>query len=131
MRAAKLLMLFAISASARSVWDGVYSKAQATRGQTVYRQDCAKCHAENLGGGEGSPALAGAEFLQKWSGKTASDFYELTRKTMPSDDPGNLSTRQYADLVAYIFSANDFPAGDKDLDRDPAALKDIKIEPKR
>jgi quinoprotein glucose dehydrogenase len=131
MRAAKFLMVLAVSASARSVWDGVYTKTQAARGKTVYSQDCAKCHAENLGGGEGSPALAGAEWVQKWSGKTAADLYELTRKTMPSDDPGNLSTRQYADLVAYIFSANEFPAGDKELDRDAAVLKEIKIEPKR
>jgi S-disulfanyl-L-cysteine oxidoreductase SoxD len=124
-------ILFAGSALARSVWDGVYTQAQADRGRTVYRQECAKCHAENLAGGEGAPALVGAEFLQKWSGKTAADFYELTRKTMPSDDPGNLSTRQYADLVAYMFRANEFPAGDKELDRDAAALKEIKIELKR
>ena len=50
---------------------------------------------------------------------------------MPSDDPGNLSTRQYADLVAYIFGANEFPPGDKELDRDVAALNEIRIEEKR
>ena len=48
-----------------------------------------------------------------------------------SDDPGNLSTRQYADLVAYIFSTNNFPAGQKELDRDAAPLKEIRIEPKK
>ena len=32
----------------RSVWDGVYTKEQAHRGQTVYGQECAKCHGENL-----------------------------------------------------------------------------------
>ena len=126
-----MAILLAGSAVARSVWDGVYTQAQADRGRTVYRQECAKCHSENLAGGEGAPPLVGAEFLQKWSGKTAADFYELTRKTMPSDDPGNLSTRQYADLVAYMFRANEFPAGDKELDRDAAALKEIKIELKR
>ena len=129
--AATLAIALVTSAAARSVWDGVYTRTQADRGRTVYRQECAKCHAENLGGGEGSPPLVGAEFLQKWNGKTARDFYELTRKTMPSDDPGNLSTRQYADLVAYLFSANEFPAGDKELDRDATALADIKIEPRR
>ena len=36
---------------------------------------------------------------------------------MPSDDPGNLSTRQYADVVAYILSFNEFPVGQKELDR--------------
>ncbi len=126
-----LAIALSASAAARSVWDGVYTKAQSERGATVYRQECAKCHAQNLGGGEGSPPLVGAEFLQKWYGKTAADLYDLTRKTMPSDDPGNLSTRQYADLVAYLFAANEFPAGDKELDRDAAALKEIQIEAKR
>jgi len=119
------------AAGSRSVWDGVYSREQARRGQTVYQQECAKCHGQNLAGGEGSPPLIGAEFLGKWNGKSAGALYENMRKTMPSDDPGNLSTRQYADLLAYLFSANEFPAGDKDLDRDAAALNDIRIEPKR
>ena len=120
-----------IEAVARSVWDGVYTREQASRGKAVYQQECAKCHGENLAGGEASPPLAGAEFLGRWNGKTAGALYELTRKTMPSDDPGNLSTRQYADLLAYLFGANEFPAGDKELDRDAAALNEIRIEAKR
>lgn len=115
----------------RSVWDGVYTKEQARRGQTVYGQDCAKCHAESLGGGEAGPALAGSEFLNQWYGRTAGALYDSMRKTMPSDDPGNLSTREYADLVAYLLSANDFPPGSQELDRDVTALNEIRIEPKK
>jgi mono/diheme cytochrome c family protein len=118
-------------AAARSVWDGVYTKEQARRGQAVYQQECAKCHGENLAGGESSPPLVGEQFLRHWNGKTAGALYENTRKTMPEEDPGSLSTRQYADLVAYILGANEFPAGEKELDRDAAALNDIRIEPKR
>ena|SRR5688500_16884273 len=126
-----LFLLLTVTALARSVWDGVYTKEQARRGLTAYREECMKCHGENLTGGEAGPSLVGDEFLAKWNGKTAADLYELIRKTMPSDDPGGLSARQYADLVAYIFSANSFPAGEKDLDRDAAALKEIRIERKR
>jgi mono/diheme cytochrome c family protein len=115
----------------RSVWDGVYSKAQVQRGQNVYREECAKCHGENLTGGEGAPALVGSEFLKKWQGKTAGDLFEAIRKTMPSDDPGNLSRRQYADIVAYMLNANEFPAGEKELDSTSAALNEIRIELKR
>jgi mono/diheme cytochrome c family protein len=115
----------------RSVWDGVYTKEQARRGQTIYGQECSKCHSENLGGGEAGPTLVGAEFLSHWNGKTAGALYENTRKTMPSDDPASLTTRQYADLVAYLLSANEFPAGDKELERDVAVLNEIRIEPKR
>jgi S-disulfanyl-L-cysteine oxidoreductase SoxD len=129
------VLCFAIScclaAASRSVWDGVYTKAQASRGQTVYAEECMRCHGENLGGGEGGPPLAGKEFLEKWNGKTAGTLFGLMRKTMPSDDPGNLSTRQYSDLVAYMLSVNGFPAGQKDLDREMASLDEIRIEMKR
>ena len=126
-----LAIASALLAAPRSVWDGVYSKEQAKRGQAVYERECARCHGQSLEGGENAPALAGADFLNRWNGKTAGAFYEKLRKTMPTDDPGNLSTREYADLAAYTFSANGFPAGDKELDRDAAALNEIRIEPKR
>jgi len=113
------------------VWDGVYTKQQAGRGQGTYGEVCLKCHGETLGGGEGGPALAGEEFRQKWNGKTAGDLFGLIRKSMPSDDPGSLSSREYSDLVAYILSMNEFPAGPKELDRDVAALNEIRIEVKR
>ena len=80
---------------------------------------------------EGGPPLAGKEFLEKWNGKTAGTLFGLMRKTMPSDDPGNLSTRQYSDLVAYMLGVNGFPAGQKELDREMASLDEIKIEMKR
>lgn len=129
-----LLLLAAAStyaAASRSVWEGVYTKDQAARGLKVYREDCQKCHGETLLGGEGGPAISGEEFLSKWKGKTAGDFYASLRKTMPSDDPGSLTTRQYADLVAYIFSMNEFPAGEKELDRDAGVLAEIRIEAKK
>jgi mono/diheme cytochrome c family protein len=126
-----LLLLSSLAAASRSVWDGVYTKQQAGRGQSAYREECLKCHAENLMGGEAAPALAGDEFLNKWNGKTAGDLFELIRKTMPSEDPGNLSRRQYADIVAYIMSVNEFPGGQKELESETALLNDIRIEAKR
>jgi mono/diheme cytochrome c family protein len=120
-----------LAAASRSVWDGVYTKTQAVRGQAVYAEECMKCHGENLGGGEGGPPLAGKEFLEKWNGKTAGNLFAVMRKTMPSDDPGNLSTRQYSDLVAYMLSVNGFPSGQMELDREMASLDDIRIEMKR
>jgi quinoprotein glucose dehydrogenase len=123
--------LAALAAGAHSVWDGVYTKDQAKRGQQVYSEECARCHGQDLAGGEGAPPLMGADFLSHWNGKTAGALYELTSKSMPTDDAGNLSTREYADVLTYIFSANDFPAGDRELAPDAAALNDIKIEPER
>jgi mono/diheme cytochrome c family protein len=90
-----------------------------------------KCHGENLLGGEAAPGLAGDEFLPKWTGKTAGDLFERIRKTMPSEDTGNLSRRQYADILAYILSVNEFPGGQKELESETEALNDIRIEAKR
>jgi len=126
-----VLLSSSIAAVSRSVWDGVYTKPQADRGQSTYREECMKCHGENMMGGEGAPALAGDEFQPKWNGKTAGDLFELMRKTMPSEDPGNLSRRQYADIVAYILSVNGFPGGQKELESETEALQDIRIEVKR
>ena len=84
------LTFCSVAAGSRSVWDGVYTKVQANRGQTAYREECFKCHGENLSGGDAGPPLAGDEFLRKWNGKTAGDLFGVIRKTMPSDDPGSL-----------------------------------------
>jgi mono/diheme cytochrome c family protein len=126
-----VLLACSVAAASRSVWDGVFSKEQASRGQKAYREECLKCHGENLMGGENGPALVGADFLEQWNSQTVGSLFETIRKTMPSDNPGNLSTRQYADLVAYVLSENKFPAGQKEMDREVAALNEIRIERKQ
>jgi len=120
-----------LAAATRSVWDGVYTKEQAARGLSVYREECAKCHGENAAGGEVAPALVGKEFVANWKGRTVGDLMEIVIKTMPTDDPGALSRRQYADVTAFLLKSNDFPAGMKDLESAPAASKDIGIDEKK
>jgi S-disulfanyl-L-cysteine oxidoreductase SoxD len=123
---------WSFSADSHSVWDGIYSKAQATRGQKTYGEECARCHAENLMGGEGgSPELVGDSFLQRWNGKTVGDLFEFAQTTMPTDSPGSLSRQQYADIIAYILSVNSFPAGQSDMPSDTAPLKQIQIQAKK
>jgi mono/diheme cytochrome c family protein len=126
-----LLLVLPLLALSRSAREGVYTTQQAARGKTLYGEECAKCHGENLSGGDGSPELSGAEFLSRWNGKTLGTLFNLVRKTMPTDDPGRLSTRQYADLVAFLLSSNGFPAGDKELENNADALNDIRIEEKQ
>jgi S-disulfanyl-L-cysteine oxidoreductase SoxD len=118
------------AAASHSVWDGVYSSAQAGRGQTAYNSRCARCHGENLLGGENSPALVDRDFLEKWEGKSVGSLVELTRTTMPSDGPGKLSRQQCTDIIAYLLSANGFPSGRSDLTSDTGALNEIVFQPK-
>ncbi len=127
---ALILCLIVIAESTTN--SGIYTKEQALRGERSYGESCARCHGANLMGGEGgSPALTGEEFLSRWTGKSAGDLFEGTRKTMPTDDPAGLPRQQYADLVAYLFQANGFPAGDRELPRDLPALNQIRIEKKK
>jgi mono/diheme cytochrome c family protein len=116
----------------RSVWDGVYTKAQAARGAKVYAQACVRCHAPDLtGNGALATALVGDQFLSDWNGQTASDLFARAHDTMPTDSPGSLSEASDADLLAYIFSANSFPAGAKELGHDPQRLRLIEIQPSK
>jgi hypothetical protein len=50
---------------------------------------------------------------------------------MPADKPGSLTRLQNADILAYIFQANQFPAGKTELPSDAETLKKIRIEAKK
>ena len=118
-------------AVSHSEWNGVYSKEQARRGQKAYNTQCARCHGEALLGGENSPPLVDQDFLERWNGRSVGTLVDFTRKTMPSDGPGKLSRLQCIDMIAYLLSANGFPAGKSDLESDEAVLNEILIEPKQ
>lgn len=112
---------------ARTVWDGVYTEAQATRGRELYLKECASCHSENLQGGDESPGLVGGGFLSQWIDLSVGDLLERTRTTMPQDRPGQLSREAYTEILAHLFKANSFPSGQTELPRDTMALKQILI----
>ena len=111
----------------RSVWDGVYSDAQAGRGKKAYITHCAECHNEGLQGGDLAPALKGEEFLLRWNDKAMAELFERTQKTMPQSNPGGLSAQETADIIAYMLQVNRMPAGKDDLGTEEAALKAIAI----
>lgn len=111
--------------ASRSTFSGVYTAEQAKRGQSAYVDECAFCHAQDLTGNE-SPALVGEGFSSAWDGQTVGDLFDRVKTTMPQDSPGRLGLQQYADIVAFLLSANGFPAGPKELDRDMAVLKLIR-----
>jgi mono/diheme cytochrome c family protein len=101
---------------------GLYTEAQAARGEATYRANCTSCHATS--------AYTGDAFVQAWDTRTAFDLFELIRTTMPIDNPGRLSREQYADIVAYMFKLNRLPAGDRPLPADDEGLKQVRIEVK-
>jgi S-disulfanyl-L-cysteine oxidoreductase SoxD len=113
---------------AGSVWDGVYTQEQASRGKTLYSKECASCHGEALDGSGQAPPLAGADFKGNWNGQTADDLLEKMQASMPADQPGKLSREQNADILAFLLGFNEFPAGTKELPTDAAVLQKIRFE---
>jgi cytochrome c len=114
----------------RTVWDGIFTDAQASRGKPLYGRECAKCHGDELTGGEEAPPLAGEAFLSNWNGLTVGDLFDRIRKSMPQQAPGTLSRQQNADILAFMLIMNHYPAGKTELQTQSEILKQIKIEPK-
>ena len=102
----------------RTVWDGVYTEAQAERGRERYRAICGYCHRDDLSGGgseAGAPALRGPFFLNQWRGRPLVDLFVTIGTTMPQQNPDSLRAQVVIDVVSYLLQQNGMPAGDTEL----------------
>ncbi len=99
---------------------GVFTAAQATRGEETYMNMCVGCHPAGT--------YATAAFREKWHGRPLSDLYLLVSDTMPKQEPASLTPDEYAQTVAYLLKINDVAAGKTELPADVEALKKITIE---
>lgn len=107
-------------AGGRSAMSGVYTTEQAERGRNAHSLNCTSCH--------DAEAYTGESFKHAWKGRSAFDFFEQIRTTMPDDNPGLLKREEYLDVTAYVLSLNGFPAGTLPLPDDDEALKQVKID---
>jgi S-disulfanyl-L-cysteine oxidoreductase SoxD len=131
-----LCTVFAVTSSAQApaaaagsgVWSGVYTDAQAKRGEGTAQKACGSCHGADLSGGEAGPGLVGLEFLGNWNQQSLGDLFDRIHATMPADAPGSLSLQDTSDIIAQLLRLNKFPAGEKELPTDMNALNQIKIE---
>ncbi len=114
--------------TAKTVADGVYSEAQATRGAASYDTSCAGCHRPDLGGANG-PALRGERFARIFAGKDLKTLYTKIATTMPRGAAASLGDAVYLDIVAHILRENGFPAGDGELTAE--ALSGVQVLPGR
>ena len=105
--------------TAKDTLAGAYSLPQAARGKALTKQYCAKCHDDQY--------FKGA-ITSMWDGKPLHDFYDKIRTSMPADKPGKLKPSEYADILAYILSLNNLPAGKGDLSAHTRKLKNITLK---
>ena len=127
--AAGLTAVAVVAQPPKSQWEGVYTAEQGKRGEALYQKYCVSCHGEDLAGGgpESAPTLVGSKFTAVWDGRTVGELFERAFVTMPQDAPGSLTREQHADILAFIFTRNSFPAGATELPTRPDALGAIKI----
>jgi mono/diheme cytochrome c family protein len=121
----------------RSVWDGVYTNAQADRGHALYERYCRACHGRYLEGvaalateqdWRGKPALAGWQFRENWNQMSVGDLFTRQRISMPQNAPGTLNRQQTADILAYVLQQNGYPSGEQEMSPENSSLDTIKIE---
>lgn len=103
-----------------SVLTGVYSTAQARRGESTHRKRCTECH--------NAVAYSGAAFRRLWAGRPVYEFWDQIRSTMPNDNPGSLKPDEYLDILAYVLRLNGYPAGENALPSDPEQLRTIRFD---
>ena len=113
------------SAPRRTVWDGVYTEAQASRGLVAFGPNCGGCHALAA---EGKAPLAGEPFWKSFAQKTVGDLLGFVSTNMPNGTPGSLSEATYNDIVALMLKSNGFPAGTTELGRN--TIGDVQFVPK-
>jgi mono/diheme cytochrome c family protein len=98
---------------------GVYTAAQAGRGEQTYMNICVACHPA---GTYTTPV-----FREKWNGSPVSELFGLISNTMPKMEPGSLTPEEYSDAVAYLLKINGAPTGKAELPAEIKALRRIRI----
>jgi mono/diheme cytochrome c family protein len=101
----------------RTVLDGVYTDAQAARGQAAYEAACSRCHGDTLVARSDSQ-LRGDGFMNRWGADNLDPLFRFIRTRMPAGAAGTLGDSTYLDIVAYVLKANTFPAGGQELTAD-------------
>jgi quinoprotein glucose dehydrogenase len=109
--AAALAYATVSTAAAQALREGVYTAAQATRGEQVYSAQCSVCHGDNLSGIEMAPPLAGPNFMAVWGQQPLLSLANRIKSTMPPYAPNTLTSAQTVDIVSYVLKANERPAG--------------------
>jgi mono/diheme cytochrome c family protein len=98
---------------------GVYTAAQAAKGEQVYMTFCVTCHPPGT--------YAADAFRDKWNGAPLSKLFDVVTETMPKSEPGSLDTEAYVHVISYILKINGAPPGKTPLPDDAAQLRKIRL----
>jgi quinohemoprotein ethanol dehydrogenase len=109
----------AASGGGAAAASGVFTVAQAARGEQHFNRVCASCHTV--------AEQAGASFASRWGSGTLADVFTLIATTMPQGQPGSLSADEYASVVAFLLQRSGYAAGATELPGNAAALQAMRV----
>ncbi|MEX2467220.1 MAG: cytochrome c [Gemmatimonadota bacterium] len=87
--------------------DGIYTAAQADRGEAVYEELCSECHE--------TEDWTETAFLGRWADQSTFQLWYYINDRMPYDNPWSLSRQQVTDVLTYVLQLNDLPTGQSEL----------------
>lgn len=105
--------------SSPALLTGVFSAAQAARGEEKFKDVCSACH--NI------DEMAGARFRSSWADQTAGDIFDFLSNAMPQGDPGSLTPEEYRNIIAFFLSRSGYPSGERELPSDKVELSKLRI----
>jgi alcohol dehydrogenase (cytochrome c) len=106
--------------AAASALNGMFTTAQAARGEQQFARSCATCHS--------LPAQA-ASLRAKWGGSSLAELYSVISTTMPQNAPGSLTPAEYASIVAVYLERSGHAPGTTELSADPSVLVKLRVTP--
>jgi mono/diheme cytochrome c family protein len=109
----------AASAGAASTPAGVFTAAQASRGEAQFNRACGSCHQVS--------EQTGANFTARWGSGTLADLFTMMSTTMPQGSPGSLSPEDYASIVAFYLQRSGFASGASELPANAAPLQAMRV----
>jgi mono/diheme cytochrome c family protein len=112
----------------KTTLDSVYTAEQAQHGDSIFKATCDKCHGAAAAGTDNDGGrLNGKDFQASWDGVTLDQLHTTILTTMPSDNPKTMTAKDVSDVIAYLLSQNQLPAGSAPLSEIPDSLKSIKF----
>ncbi|MCI5105239.1 MAG: cytochrome c [Pseudomonadales bacterium] len=119
---ATLALLAACSEPApTSSGDGIFTAAQAERGEGLFNTHCVRCHSIQ--------EFRGPAWNSIWAGAPLSALYVRIANTMPLDQPGSLGSTEATAITAHILAANGMPGGEELLSGDLQWMTGISLSP--
>lgn len=112
----------------QTIWNGVYTDAQAERGRAAYELRCDGCHQGDLSPTNQTARMAGPRFFDRWREESLDYMYDFIYTTMPRRKPKSLPESDYLDIVAHILKVNSVPAGERELTRE--VVRTVRFEQK-